>query len=154
MSTPSPTLLRSDPPWHGRGRTGYEPLADAGKLGFTRKLVRADGNDLSGFAFQAVALDKPTAAPLAVAVMEPKDESRVTAERATLTGKVIGGTGGLRITVTLNGAEIARRQESSAPGKDVPLSVPLKLAPGKNTLIVTVTDGSGVSRDTSFNSPA
>jgi hypothetical protein len=111
-----------------------------------QQLVRADGNDLSGFAFQAVALDKPTAEPLAVSVMEPKHESRLTAERATLTGKVMGGTGGLRIAVTLNGAEIARQQASSAPGKDVPLSVPVKLAPGKNTLIVTVADGSGVSR--------
>ncbi|HEX7213975.1 MAG TPA: caspase family protein, partial [Methylomirabilota bacterium] len=111
-----------------------------------QQLVRADGNDLSGFAFQAVALDKPSATPLAVAVMEPKDESRVTAERATLTGKVTGGAGALRIAVTLNGAEIAQKQESSAPGKDVPLSVPVKLAPGKNTLIVTVTDGSGASR--------
>jgi hypothetical protein len=111
-----------------------------------QQLVRADGNDLSGFAFQAVALDRPSAAPLAVAVMEPKDESRVTAERATVTGKVTGGAGALRIAVTLNGAEIAQKQESSTPGKDVPLSVPVKLAPGKNTLIVTVTDGAGVSR--------
>ncbi|HEY7039054.1 MAG TPA: caspase family protein [Methylomirabilota bacterium] len=111
-----------------------------------QQLVRADGNDLSGFAFQAVALDKPTAEPLAVNVVEPKDETRVSAERATLTGKVVGGTGPLRIAVTLNGAEIARQQESSAPGKDVTLSVPVKLAPGKNTLIVTVTDGTGVSR--------
>jgi hypothetical protein len=111
-----------------------------------QQLVRADGNDLSGFAFQAVALDKPTATPLAVAVVEPKDESRVTAERATLTGKVTGGVGVLRIAVTLNGAEIAQKQESSAPGNDVPLSVPVKLAPGKNTLIVTVTDAAGASR--------
>ncbi|HEU4439215.1 MAG TPA: caspase family protein [Methylomirabilota bacterium] len=111
-----------------------------------QQLVRADGNDLSGFAFQAVALDRPAAAPLAVSVMEPKDESRVTAERATLTGKVTGGAGALRIAVTLNGAEIARQQEASAAGKDLPLSVPLKLSPGKNTLIVTVTDGSGASR--------
>jgi Caspase domain len=111
-----------------------------------QQLVRADGNDLSGFAFQAVALDKPTATPLVVAVMDPKDESRVTGERATLTGKITGGAGTLRIAVTLNGAEIAQKQESSVPGKDVPLSVPVKLAPGKNTLIVTVTDGSGASR--------
>src|SRR5262245_28072214 len=111
-----------------------------------QQLVRADGNDLSGFAFQAVALDKPTATPLAVAVIEPKDESHVTAERATLTVKVTGGVGALRIAVTLNGAEIAQKQESSALGNDVPLSVPVKLAPGKNTLIVTVTDAAGSSR--------
>gem|GEM_PF-933438 len=111
-----------------------------------QQLVRADGNDLSGFAFQAVALDRPAAAPLAVSVMEPKDESRVSADRATLTGKVTGGAGALRIAVTLNGAEIARQQDAGAAGKEVPLSVPLKLTPGKNTLIVTATDGAGASR--------
>jgi hypothetical protein len=111
-----------------------------------QQLVRADGNDLSGLAFQAVALDKPAAAPLAVALADPKDQGRVATERVVLTGKVTGGTGPLRIAVTLNGAEIARQQESGAPGKDVPLSVPVKLVPGRNTLIVTATDGGGVSR--------
>jgi hypothetical protein len=110
-----------------------------------QQLVRADGNDLSGLAFQAVALDKPAVAPLGVALADPKDQGRVATERITLTGKVTGGTGPLRIAVTLNGAEIARQQEPGA-GKDVPLSVPVKLAPGRNTLIVTATDGGGVSR--------
>jgi len=111
-----------------------------------QQLVRADGNDLTGLAFQAVALDKPAAAPLAVALADPKDQGRVATERVTLTGKVTGGTGPLRIAVTLNGAEIARQQEPGAPGKDVALSVPVKLVPGRNTLIVTATDGAGVSR--------
>jgi len=111
-----------------------------------QQLVRADGNDLSGLAFQAVALDKPAAAPLAVGIADPKDQGRVATERITLTGKVAGGTGLLRIAITLNGAEIARQQEPGAPGKDVPLSVPVKLVPGRNTLIVTATDGAGVSR--------
>ena len=111
-----------------------------------QQLVRADGNDLSGLAFQAVALDRPAAAALAVALADPKDQGRVATERITLTGKVTGGTGPLRIAVTLNGAEIARQQEPGTPGKDVALSVPVKLAPGRNTLIVTATDGAGVSR--------
>ena len=111
-----------------------------------QQLVRADGNDLTGLAFQAVALDKPAAAPLAVALADPKDQGRVATERVTLTGKVTGGTGPLRIAVTLNGTEIARQQEPGAPGKDVALSVPVKLVPGRNTLIVTATDGAGVSR--------
>ncbi|MEX2222748.1 MAG: hypothetical protein WEG40_13205, partial [Candidatus Rokuibacteriota bacterium] len=109
-----------------------------------QQLVRADGNDLSGLAFQAVALDKPTPAPLAVTLADPKDQGRVAAERITLTGKVTGGTGPLRIAVTLNGAEIARQQEAGT--KDVPLSLPVKLVPGRNTLIVTATDGAGASR--------
>jgi hypothetical protein len=111
-----------------------------------QQLVRADGSDLSGLAFQAVALDKPAAAPLAVALADPKDQGRVTVERVTLTGKVTGGTGPLRIAVTVNGTEIARPQESGTTGKDVALTVPVKLAPGRNTLIVTATDAAGVSR--------
>jgi len=111
-----------------------------------RQLVRAEGNDLSGFAFQTVAVDGQVAPPLAVTVTDPKDQGRVSAERLDVTGKVSGGTGSLRIAVTLNGAEVARQQEPTAPGRDVPLSVPIKLAPGKNTLIVTVTDASGESR--------
>jgi caspase domain-containing protein len=111
-----------------------------------QQLVRADGNDLSGLAFQAVALDRPAAAALAVALADPKDQGRVATERITLSGKVTGGTGPLRIAITLNGAEIARQQEPGTPGKDVALSVPVKLAPGRNTLIVTATDGAGVSR--------
>ena len=111
-----------------------------------QQLVRADGNELTGLAFQAVALDKPAAAPLAVALADPKDQGRVATERVTLTGKVTGGTGPLRIAVTLNGAEIARQQDPGAPGKDVALNVPVKLVPGRNTLIVTATDGAGVSR--------
>jgi hypothetical protein len=111
-----------------------------------QQLVRADGGDLAGLAFQAVALDKPSAAPLAVTLSEPRDQGRVPTERATVVGKVVGGTGALRVTITLNGAEIARQQESATPGKDLALSVPVKLAQGKNTLIVTATDGAGVTR--------
>jgi hypothetical protein len=111
-----------------------------------QQLVRADGNDLSGLAFQAVALDKPAAAALGVALADPKDQSRVATDRITLTGKVTGGAGPLRIAVTLNGAEIVRQQEPGAPGKDVALSVPVRLVPGRNTVIVTATDGAGVSR--------
>jgi hypothetical protein len=111
-----------------------------------QQLVRASGNDLGGLAFQAVALDKPVGAPLAVALADPKDQGRVSAERITLTGKVTGGTGPFRIAVTLNGAQVAQQEQPGAPGKDVALSLPVKLVPGRNTLIVTATDAAGASR--------
>jgi len=111
-----------------------------------QQLVRADGGDLAGLAFQAVALDKPGAAPLAVSLTEPKDQGRVSTERATVVGKVTGGTGALRVTITLNGAEVVRRQESATGGQDLALSAPVKLAQGKNTVIVTATDGAGITR--------
>src|SRR5258706_414796 len=94
-----------------------------------QQLVRADGNDLSGLAFQAVALDRPVVAALAVALTDPKDQGRVATERITLTGKVTGGTGPLRIAVTLNGAEIARQQEPGTPGPPPPPPNPAPAAP-------------------------
>ena len=111
-----------------------------------QQLVRADGSDLGGLAFQAIALDRPGPAPLGVVLIDPKDKGHVTTDRVTLTGKVTGGAGPLRIAVTLNGAEIAERQEPGTPGKDVALSMPLQLVEGENTLIVTATDASGAMR--------
>jgi caspase domain-containing protein len=111
-----------------------------------RQLVRADGSDLGGLAFQAIALDRPGPAPLGVVLIDPKDKGHVTTDRVTLTGKVTGGAGPLRIAVTLNGAEIAEHEEPGTPGKDVALSMPLQLAEGENTLIVTATDASGAMR--------
>ena len=111
-----------------------------------QQLVRADGSDLGGLTFQAIALDRPGPAPLGVVLIDPKDKGHVATDRVTLTGKVTGGAGRLRIAVTLNGAEIAEQQEPGTPGKDVALSMPLKLVEGENTLIVTATDASGAMR--------
>jgi uncharacterized caspase-like protein len=111
-----------------------------------QQLVRADGGDLGGLAFQAIALDRPGPTPLGVVLIDPKDKGHVATDRVTLTGKVIGGAGPLRIAVTLNGAEIAQQEQPGTPGKDVALSMPLKLVEGENTLIVTATDSSGAMR--------
>lgn len=91
-----------------------------------RQLVRADGGDLGGLGFQAIALDRPGPTPLGVVLIDPKDKGHVATDRVTLTGKVTGGTGPLRIVVTLNGAEIAQQEQPGTPGKDVALSMPLK----------------------------
>ena len=111
-----------------------------------QQLVRADGGELGGLAFQAIALDRPGPTPLSVVLIDPKDKGHVATDRVTLTGKVIGGAGPLRIAVTLNGAEIAQQEQPGTPGKDVALSMPLKLVEGENTLIVTATDSSGAMR--------
>ncbi|HEX6082830.1 MAG TPA: caspase family protein [Methylomirabilota bacterium] len=111
-----------------------------------QQLIRADGGDLNGLAFQAVALDRPGQAPLALTLIDPKDKGRVTTDRVTLTGRVSGGSGPLHIVVTHNGAEVAQQQEPGTPGKDVPVNVPIKLLAGANTLVVTATDGSGMMR--------
>ena len=111
-----------------------------------QQIVRAEGSDLTGVAFQAIALDRPGPAPLSVVLIDPKDKGHVATDRVTLTGKVIGGAGPLRIAITLNGAEVAQQQEPGTPGKDVALSMPIKLVEGENNLIVTATDASGAMR--------
>ncbi len=111
-----------------------------------QQLVRADGGDLGGLAFQTIALDRPGPTPLGVVLIDPKDKGHVTTDRITLTGRVTGGAGPLRIAVTVNGAEVAQQQEPGTPGKDVALSMPIKLVEGENSLIVTATDASGAMR--------
>ncbi len=111
-----------------------------------QQLVRADGGDLGGLAFQTIALDRPGPTPLGVVLIDPKDKGHVMTDRITLTGRVTGGAGPLRIAVTVNGAEVAQQQEPGTPGKDVALSMAIKLVEGENSLIVTATDVSGAMR--------
>ena len=111
-----------------------------------QQLVRADGGELGGLAFQTIALDRPGPTPLGVVLIDPKDKGHVTTDRITLTGRVTGGAGPLRIAVTVNGAEVAQQQEPGTPGKDVALSMAIKLVEGENSLIVTATDVSGAMR--------
>src|ERR1700730_18812058 len=111
-----------------------------------QQIVGAEGSDLTGVACQAIALDRPGPAPLSVVLIDPKDKGHVATDRVTLTGKVIGGAGPPRIAIPLNGAEVAQQQEPGTPGKDVTLSMPIKLVEGENNLIVTATDASGAMR--------
>ena len=90
-----------------------------------RQLVKYDGHQMMGqqvtaispdlLKFQIVAVDRPDAAPLQVALQEPKDQARVTAEKALVLGKVTAGTGVARITVTLNGKEVSTQEERGVP---------------------------------------
>jgi hypothetical protein len=49
-----------------------------------------------------------------------------------------------RVLVTLNGAEVARLEEPTAPAT-VPVNLPLRLRDGQNALVVTATDVDGVA---------
>jgi hypothetical protein len=82
------------------------------------------------------------AAPLSVALNSPGDRARVEQDRITLAGIVSGGRGIARVTVTLNGGELTRREETP-PARAVPLNVPVTLREGQNTLVVTATDVDG-----------
>ena len=106
---------------------------------------QTEGEAVNFLAFQVLMVDRPNLAPLQVVLREPKEQSRVTTEGITLTGKATGGKGVSRVTVSLNGQEVARQEEKAAKS-EVPIEVALTLAAGKNVLLVTVTDPDGTSQ--------
>ena len=117
-----------------------------------RQFVKAVGSgkteaeQLNFLAFQVLAVDRPGPAPLQVALREPKDQARVTTEEITVTGRVTGGTGVARVTVTLNGVEVSRQDETTTPKTEVALEIPIVLREGKNILLVTAADAEGTTR--------
>jgi hypothetical protein len=113
------------------------------------KAVRSGSTEaehLNFLAFEALAVDRPLSAPLQVALREPKDQARVTTEGITVTGKATGGTGVARVTVTLNGVEVSRQDETTTPKAEVALEIPIVLREGKNILLVTAADAEGTTR--------
>ncbi len=84
-------------------------------------------------------------APLQVQVTLPADGARLETESTTLAGVVGSGRGVSRVVVTLNGVEVGRTEEKTAVAS-VPLSMPLRLREGQNTVIVTATDAGGGTR--------
>jgi len=118
-----------------------------------RQFVKGKGVQLEGqnianlppelLGFQVVTVDRPVAAPLQVALENPKDQARLTTEKTVVLGKVTAGTGVARVTVALNGAEVSTQEEKRAPKKEVALNLPVKLKEGKNLLLVTATDPTG-----------
>jgi hypothetical protein len=96
--------------------------------------------------FQVVAVDRPRPAPLGIALIQPKDQSRLSSDHITLTGTATGGKGVVRVTVTLNGQEVARQEETGPPKNEVLLNVPLQLQEGKNVLLVTAVDPDGTTQ--------
>jgi hypothetical protein len=87
----------------------------------------------------------PAAAPLAVSLTSPADQSRVDRDTIPLVGLVTSGRGVSRVVVTLNGAEVAVADERT-PRPAVSLSASLKLREGANLLVIAATDAEGVIR--------
>src|SRR6266852_5048023 len=63
-----------------------------------------------------------------------------------LGGKVTAGKGLASVVVTVNGAEVASKNERRAPKPEIALDVPIKLREGKNVVIVTAVDAEGTTR--------
>jgi len=110
-----------------------------------RQFVKMDG--ATGFLkFQIAGVDRPTAGPIQFALEGLPERDRIGVDGFTIGGKVMAGKGLATVVVTVNGVEVATRDERSVPKPEIALNVPIKLREGKNVVIVTATDADGASR--------
>jgi len=87
----------------------------------------------------------PALSALRIAISSPLDQARVSQDTVGLAAVVSGGKGVSRVLVTLNGVEVARLEERTAP-RTLPVNVPVTLREGQNTLVVTATDPDGLAQ--------
>jgi hypothetical protein len=86
------------------------------------------------------------AAPLLlVKLLSPQDQARVDSETIAVAGVASGGAGISQVVVALNGIEVGRLG-GPAPQPALGINLPVKLAEGVNTLVLTATDASGAIR--------
>jgi uncharacterized caspase-like protein len=83
--------------------------------------------------------------PFEVRISSPGDRLRVEHESIALAGIIAGGQGVSQVIVTVNGVEVARRDEKT-PLRTLPLNLPIKLREGPNTLVVTAVDAHGTAQ--------
>ncbi len=88
----------------------------------------------------------PAAAPLLqVNLSSPQDQARVDRETVAVAGMASGGAGISQVVVALNGIEVGRLGgPTSQPA--LAINLPVKLAEGVNTLVLTVIDTTGAIR--------
>lgn len=111
-----------------------------------RQVVKSASPNFKGMNWAVVAIDRPELAPFQLALREPKDQARFDRESIVLAGKATSGKGIARVTVAVNGAEVASRGERSGARNELLFDVPIKLKEGRNVLLVTALDTTGETR--------
>ena len=137
----TPSSARVERQFHGwTGKLWYAPEA--------RQYVKAEGRfEIALPDFQVVALEhSPVSSPLQLTLQNPKDQDRFASESIPVSGKVTASRGVTRVSITLNGKEVAKQEEQQAPKSEIDLNIPIKLQEGKNVLQVAATDASGDTR--------
>jgi hypothetical protein len=110
-----------------------------------RQLVKSEAEPAQLWAtFRVVAA--PTVAPIEVLLDTLPDQTHLDTERVSLIGRVAAGKGIARVTVELNGRELARQEDKQATKRELKLDVPLVLQERQNVLLVTATDAVGQTR--------
>jgi hypothetical protein len=111
-----------------------------------RQWVRAEGaGELAPLGFAVAALPDRIE-PLRVVFAEPADGMRTAAASLPLAATAAGGGGVARLTVSVNGSEVATRGDPRAPLPELSLRAAVPLREGRNVILVTATDAAGRSR--------
>jgi hypothetical protein len=134
----SPPVQRQWPGW--TGKLWYAPEA--------RQYVKAEGRfEIEMADFQVVAIERsPMTLPFQLTLQQPKDQDHVVSDSLLVAGRVTAPRGVTKVTITLNGKEVAKQEGPQAPKNEIDLSIPIKLREGKNVLHVAATDASGDTR--------
>jgi uncharacterized caspase-like protein len=111
-----------------------------------RRIVKTQATYIAALNLEVVTVDGPVAAAVEVALDEPKDQARVTADRIAVGGKVTAGVPLARVSATLNGAEVFARDLRAAPARELALTFPVVPKDGRNVLVVTAEDARGGRR--------
>jgi len=83
--------------------------------------------------------------PLTIGVRFPEDRARLTEESSVVAAVVTSGKGVARLSVTLNGAEVAQQAEGP-PQTSVVVTAPVTLRPGTNAIVISAVDAAGAQR--------
>ncbi|HTO12420.1 MAG TPA: caspase family protein [Candidatus Binatia bacterium] len=92
---------------------------------------------------RAVEYARPT--PLAIGVRFPEDRARLAEESTMVAAVVTSGKGVAKVSVLLNGVEVAQQTERN-PQTSLVVTAPITLRTGTNAIVISATDGAGVTQ--------
>jgi hypothetical protein len=108
------------------------------------RFVKSDGP--TSRTFELAAVEAPTTGPVQIAIERLSDNARLDREEITLSATATAAKGLSSLRVTHDGAEVLNQDLRRDPKNQVTLSLPVRLRPGKNVLLVTATDVMGQAR--------
>ncbi len=115
-----------------------------------RQIIRMQGvtprGDWGFVDLRVATVERTAPRGIELALQGIQDNATVDADRVTVEGKVTSASGIAEVTVSVNGAEVARRDERKTGPAELSLSFPLRLKEGRNVVLVSATDRQGATR--------